>query len=85
MFQDNAVVSILCEWSVTNIRSGELRAFVAAKLLDLRQSKLMASEDEEKDGQDYTAGTTPPFQYLLFKFFDTEAPHFNSPHHPIFL
>ena len=40
--EDEAVVMILCQWAVTNKRSGDHRAFVAAKLLEQWQSDLVA-------------------------------------------
>ena len=85
--QDEAVVLILCQWAVTSNRSGEHRAFVAAKLLEQRQSDLLSpesgdteKEDEETGGGSYYAGA-PVFQQLLFRFLDTEAPYFTSPQH----
>jgi len=76
--QDEAVVSILCEWAVTNNRSGEHRGFVAAKLLELRQAELLSPEEEEEKEDDYYIGATPVFQELLFKFLDNEAPFLSS-------
>ena len=55
------MVSILCEWAVTTNRSGEHRAFVAAKLLDLRQAELLTPEEEDKE-DDFYIGGTPVFQ-----------------------
>ena len=51
--EDEAVVLILCEWAVTSERSGEHRAFVAAKLLEQRQTDLLSPDSgEEKEGDD---------------------------------
>jgi len=70
---------ILCQWAVTNNRSGEHRAFVAAKLLEQRQSDLMSPDTgEEKEEEDVYFTGPPVFQELLFKFLDTEAPYFIS-------
>jgi mediator of RNA polymerase II transcription subunit 12 len=69
--QDEAVVTILCEWAVTGNRSGEHRAFVVAKLLDQRQSDILNPDsDEEENGgkeEDFYSGGgggsgTPVFQ-----------------------
>jgi mediator of RNA polymerase II transcription subunit 12 len=70
VLQDEAVVTILCEWAVTGNRSGEHRAFVVAKLLDQRQSDILNpdSDEEENGGKDedfYSGGGgggTPVFQ-----------------------
>jgi hypothetical protein len=71
LVQDEAVVTILCEWAVTGNRSGEHRAFVVAKLLDQRQSDILNpdSDEEENGGKDedfYSGGGggggTPVFQ-----------------------
>ena len=66
------MVTTLCEWAVTGNRRGEHRAFVAAKLLDQRQSDIFSPDgDEEEEGgkdEDFygTAGpgpgSTPIFQ-----------------------
>ncbi len=70
LVQDEAVVTILCEWAVTGNRNGEHRAFVVAKLLDQRQSDILNpdSDEEENGGKDedfYSGGGgsgTPVFQ-----------------------
>ena len=80
--QDSAVVSILCEWAVTNNRSGEHRAFVAAKLLELRQIELLCPEEEDKE-EGFFVGGNPVFQELLFKFLETEAPLFLCSNPPV--
>ena len=77
--EDEAVVMILCQWAVTVKRSGEHRAFVAAKLMEQRQSDLVAGENsEEKEEEEVYYPGPPVFQQLLLKFLDTEAPHFTS-------
>ena len=79
--EDEAVVMILCQWAVTNKRSGEHRAFVAAKLLEQRQSDLVAGageNSEEKEEEEVYYPGPPVFQQLLLRFLDTEAPHFTS-------
>lgn len=45
---DDAVVSLLCEWAVCCKRSGRHRAMVVAKLLEKRQAEI---EAEVKDGK----------------------------------
>ena len=80
--EDEAVVLTLCEWAVTSQRSGEHRAFVAAKLLEQRQTDLVSPDSgEEKEGEEegYFVTGPPVFQGLLFKFLDTEAPYYKSP------
>lgn len=37
---DDILIHTLCEWAVTSKRSGEHRAFVVAKLLEMRQVQL---------------------------------------------
>jgi mediator of RNA polymerase II transcription subunit 12 len=78
---DEAVVTMLCEWSVTSNRSGEHRAFVAAKLLEQRQTEMLVGEegDQEKEGGELYLAGPPLFQDLLFKYLDTEAPYQTSP------
>ena len=81
--EDEAVVMILCQWAVTNKRSGEHRAFVAAKLLEQRQSDLVAGagagdNTEEKEEEEVFYPGPPVFQQLLLRFLDTEAPHYTS-------
>ncbi len=72
--KDEAVVTILCEWAVTSNRSGEHRAFIAAKLLDQRQTDILSPEGDEEEGgreEDFygtaattTNSSTPVFQAL---------------------
>ena len=80
--EDEAVVMILCQWAVTNKRSGDHRAFVAAKLLEQWQSDLVAGagagdNTEEKEEEVFYPGP-PVFQQLLLSFLNTETPHFTS-------
>jgi len=76
---DEAVVTILCEWAVTNKRGGEHRAFVAAKLLEQRQIDMLVGDDGdgEKETELYMTGP-PVFQELLFKYLDSDAPFLKS-------
>lgn len=39
---DDAVVTLLCEWAVVSKRSGRHRAMVVAKLLEKRQTEIEA-------------------------------------------
>ena len=81
--EDEAVVVILCQWAVTNKRSGEHRAFIAAKLLEQRQADIVSHDSAEADKEDeenFYSGP-PIFQQLLFKFLDNEAPYFTTPPH----
>ena len=80
--EDEAVVMILCQWAVTNKRSGDHRAFIAAKLLEQRQADILShdnSENGDKDEEENYYTGPPIFQHLLFKFLDTEAPYFTTP------
>ena len=82
--EDEAVVMILCQWAVTNKRSGDHRSFIAAKLLEQRQTDLMnqdSGDNNDKDDEETYYQGPPVFQQLLFKFLDTEAPYFTSPPH----
>ena len=80
--EDEAVVMILCQWAVTNKRSGEHRAFIAAKLLEQRQADLSQDNNNGDKEEEETFYSGPPiFQQLLFKFLDTEAPYFTTPPH----
>ena len=80
--EDEAVVMILCQWAVTNKRSGEHRAFIAAKLLEQRQADLSHDNNSGDKEEEETFYSGPPiFQQLLFKFLDTEAPYFTTPPH----
>lgn len=45
---DDAVVTLLCEWAVCSKRSGRHRAMVVAKLLEKRQAEI---EAEVRDAQ----------------------------------
>lgn len=45
---DDAVVSLLCEWAVSCKRSGRHRAMVVAKLLEKRQAEIEAEVREER-------------------------------------
>ena len=81
--EDEAVVMILCQWAVTNKRSGEHRAFIAAKLLEQRQADIVSHDNHDGDKEDEEAfySGPPVFQQLLFRFLDTEAPYFTAPQH----
>ena len=79
--EDEAVVMILCQWAVTNKRSGDHRAFVAAKLLEQWQSDMVAGagdNTEEKEEEEVFYPGPPVFQQLLLSFLNTETPHFTS-------
>ena len=46
---DDAVVSLLCEWAVSCKRSGRHRAMVVAKLLEKRQAEIEAEVRERRE------------------------------------
>ena len=86
------VVHTLCEWAVTSMRSGEHRCFVAAKLLERRQSELTyqnngqndtENEDNDKNSESemYMSNVVmgpPVFQTRLFHYLDTSAPKLDN-------
>lgn len=54
---DDAVVTLLCEWAVCCKRSGRHRAMVVAKLLEKRQAEIEA-EVRERQGERETPAMT---------------------------
>ena len=68
------MVTILCEWAVTGNRSGEHRAFVAAKLLDQRQTDILNPDGDDEEGKEEdffgvgssNSSSTPVFQAVLW-------------------
>uniref|UniRef100_A0A673N670 Mediator of RNA polymerase II transcription subunit 12-like n=1 Tax=Sinocyclocheilus rhinocerous TaxID=307959 RepID=A0A673N670_9TELE len=80
---DDAVVTLLCEWAVSCKRSGPHRAMVVAKLLEKRQTEIEAERCGESEVVDekgsvssgsLSAATLPVFQDVLLQFLDTQAP-----------
>uniref|UniRef100_A0A3P9HYA9 Mediator complex subunit 12 n=1 Tax=Oryzias latipes TaxID=8090 RepID=A0A3P9HYA9_ORYLA len=80
---DDAVVTLLCEWAVCCKRSGRHRAMVVAKLLEKRQAEIEAERCAESEVVDekgsvssgsLSAATLPVFQDVLLQFLDTQAP-----------
>uniref|UniRef100_A0A8C8GEJ7 Mediator complex subunit Med12 domain-containing protein n=1 Tax=Oncorhynchus tshawytscha TaxID=74940 RepID=A0A8C8GEJ7_ONCTS len=80
---DDAVVTLLCEWAVCCKRSGRHRAMVVAKLLEKRQAEIEAERCGESEVVDekgsvssgsLSAATLPVFQDVLLQFLDTQAP-----------
>uniref|UniRef100_A0A672S0X0 Mediator of RNA polymerase II transcription subunit 12 n=1 Tax=Sinocyclocheilus grahami TaxID=75366 RepID=A0A672S0X0_SINGR len=85
---DDAVVTLLCEWAVSCKRSGPHRAMVVAKLLEKRQTEIEAERCGESEVVDekgsvssgsLSAATLPVFQDVLLQFLDTQAPQMFSP------
>uniref|UniRef100_A0A6Q2Y7J9 Mediator complex subunit Med12 domain-containing protein n=1 Tax=Esox lucius TaxID=8010 RepID=A0A6Q2Y7J9_ESOLU len=85
---DNAVVTLLCEWAVCCKRSGRHRAMVVAKLLEKRQAEIEAERCGESEVVDekasvssgsLSAATLPVFQDVLLQFLDTQAPMLTEP------
>lgn len=58
---DDAVVTLLCEWAVCCKRSGRHRAMVVAKLLEKRQAEIEAEVR-------CTKKPTSDFGYMFFYF-----------------
>ncbi|XP_043112865.1 mediator of RNA polymerase II transcription subunit 12-like [Puntigrus tetrazona] len=74
---DDAVVTLLCEWAVSCKRSGPHRAMVVAKLLEKRQTEIEAERCGESEVVDekgsvssgsLSAATLPVFQDALLQF-----------------
>uniref|UniRef100_W5KWG0 Mediator complex subunit 12 n=1 Tax=Astyanax mexicanus TaxID=7994 RepID=W5KWG0_ASTMX len=85
---DDAVVTLLCEWAVCCKRSGRHRAMVVAKLLEKRQTEIEAERCGESEVVDekgsvssgsLSAATVPVFQDVLLQFLDTQAPVLTEP------
>nr|XP_023688070.1 mediator of RNA polymerase II transcription subunit 12 isoform X2 [Paramormyrops kingsleyae] len=85
---DDAVVTLLCEWAVCCKRSGRHRAMVVAKLLEKRQAEIEAERCGESEVVDekgsvssgsLSAATMPVFQDVLLQFLDTQAPMLTEP------
>uniref|UniRef100_A0A674A6P0 Mediator complex subunit 12 n=1 Tax=Salmo trutta TaxID=8032 RepID=A0A674A6P0_SALTR len=85
---DDAVVTLLCEWAVCCKRSGRHRAMVVAKLLEKRQAEIEAERCGESEVVDekgsvssgsLSAATLPVFQDVLLQFLDTQAPMLTDP------
>lgn len=50
---DKQIVRLLCEWSVTTKRSGEHRALAVAKLLERRQSEILAEKECQESAEEH--------------------------------
>ena len=62
---DDAVVTLLCEWAVCCKRSGRHRAMVVAKLLEKRQAEIEA-EVRDRETRSTPSDDSPlPFPLLL--------------------
>jgi mediator of RNA polymerase II transcription subunit 12 len=74
---DDILIHTLCDWAVTFKRSGEHRAFVVSKLLEMRQAQLTkdCGVPEESEAGDLYAPATPLyFQSQLFHYLNNDAP-----------
>ncbi|KAE8584082.1 hypothetical protein XENTR_v10020816 [Xenopus tropicalis] len=86
---DDAVVTLLCEWAVSCKRYGHHRALVVAKLLEKRQAEIEAERCGDSEAVDekgsvssgsLSALSAPPvFQEVLLQFLDTQAPMLTDP------
>ncbi|XP_063459046.1 mediator of RNA polymerase II transcription subunit 12-like protein isoform X7 [Pan paniscus] len=85
---DEAVVTLLCEWAVSCKRSGKHRAMAVAKLLEKRQAEIEAErcgesevlDEKESISSSSLAGSSlPVFQNVLLRFLDTQAPSLSDP------
>ncbi|XP_078266596.1 mediator of RNA polymerase II transcription subunit 12-like protein isoform X3 [Rhinoraja longicauda] len=80
---DEAVVTLLCEWAVSCKRCGKHRAMTVAKLLEKRQAEIEAErcgesevldEKESISSVSLNGSSLPVFQNILLRFLDTQAP-----------
>uniref|UniRef100_A0A4W3I9L6 Mediator complex subunit 12 n=1 Tax=Callorhinchus milii TaxID=7868 RepID=A0A4W3I9L6_CALMI len=85
---DDAVMTLLCEWAVSCKRSGRHQAMVVAKLLEKRQAEIEAERCGESEVVDekgsvssgsLTTASVPVFQDVLVQFLDTQAPMLTDP------
>uniref|UniRef100_A0A8D2B7I0 Mediator complex subunit 12L n=1 Tax=Sciurus vulgaris TaxID=55149 RepID=A0A8D2B7I0_SCIVU len=85
---DEAVVTLLCEWAVSCKRSGKHRAMAVAKLLEKRQAEIEAErcgesevldEKESISSASLAGSSLPVFQNVLLRFLDTQAPSLSDP------
>jgi len=85
---DEAVVTLLCEWAVSCKRSGKHRAIAVAKLLEKRQAEIEAErcgesevldEKESISSASLAGSSLPVFQNVLLRFLDTQAPSLSDP------
>ncbi|XP_045440042.1 mediator of RNA polymerase II transcription subunit 12-like protein isoform X2 [Pipistrellus kuhlii] len=85
---DEAVVTLLCEWAVSCKRSGKHRAMAVAKLLEKRQAEIEAErcgesevldEKESISSASFAGSSLPVFQNVLLRFLDTQAPSLSDP------
>ncbi|XP_054985697.1 mediator of RNA polymerase II transcription subunit 12-like protein isoform X1 [Sorex araneus] len=85
---DEAVVTLLCEWAVSCKRSGKHRAMAVARLLEKRQAEIEAErcgesevldEKESISSASLAGSSLPVFQNVLLRFLDTQAPSLSDP------
>nr|XP_033813858.1 mediator of RNA polymerase II transcription subunit 12-like protein isoform X2 [Geotrypetes seraphini] len=85
---DEAVVTLLCEWAVSCKRSGKHRAMAVAKLLEKRQAEIEAErcgelevldEKESISSASLPGSSLPVFQNVLLRFLDSQAPSLTDP------
>ncbi|NWU65403.1 MD12L protein, partial [Pterocles burchelli] len=85
---DEAVVTLLCEWAVSCKRSGKHRAMAVAKLLEKRQAEIetercgeseVLDEKESLSSASLAGSSLPVFQNVLLRFLDTQAPSLSDP------
>ncbi|KAA0189334.1 hypothetical protein HAZT_HAZT004835 [Hyalella azteca] len=75
---EDAVVTTICEWAVTMERCGEHRAVVAARLIEKRQTFLLSQAESSSGGESASSSSYYPFQNLLLKFLDVQAPVYSD-------
>ncbi|XP_030071522.1 mediator of RNA polymerase II transcription subunit 12-like protein [Microcaecilia unicolor] len=85
---DEAVVTLLCEWAVSCKRSGKHRAMAVAKLLEKRQAEIEAErcgelevldEKESISSASLPGSNLPVFQNVLLRFLNSQAPSLTDP------
>ncbi len=76
---------ILCDWAISNLRTGEHRAIAVARLLEKRQTEIFNPgsfsappvENEAADDKDSVSSLPVPFpifQPVLMNYLDHHAP-----------
>lgn len=62
---DDAVVTLLCEWAVSCKRSGRHRAMVVAKLLEKRQAEIEAEVRASPRSESYSCSSSSRVVFVM--------------------
>jgi len=74
---DEAIISLLCEWGITEKRSGIHRTFVVVNLLQTREKNIRNYKENLDKSKEKRS--SPLFQQLLYNFLDKNAPTLRDP------